>query len=114
MSLTLRILLIIGSLSALIICFRKFDQSKLKVDDSIGWIVGCFIILLMSIFSDAVMWLSTKLGFMAPSNFVFFVFIVFLLVQVFNYTIKLSQLSEKLKNIDHYLALKENKEEKKK
>lgn len=114
MSITLRILLVVGSIFSLIMCFKKFEQSKLKINDSIGWIVGCILLILMSIFSDAVVWISNKLGFMAPVNFVFFVFIVFLLVQVFIDNLKISEMNEKLKNIDHYLALKEkeNREDK--
>ena len=110
MSYILRYLLIIGSISSLIICFKKIEQSKLKVNDSIGWIIGCMILILMSIFSNVVEWISSTLGFMAPVNFIFLVFIVFLLMQIFSYKIKISELNEKLKNIDHYLALKEEKE----
>lgn len=103
----LRILLIIGSVFSLFICFKKIEQSKLKVNDSIGWIIGCIILLFISLFSSTVEWISSKLGFIAPVNFVFFSFIVFLLVQIFSYKIKISELNEKLKDIDHYLALKE-------
>ena len=110
MSYTLRILLIIGSIVSLVLCFKKIEQTKLKVNDSVGWIIGSIILILMSIFSNVVEWLSVKLGFIAPVNFVFLVFIVFLLIQLFSYKIKISELNEKLKNIDHYLALKENKE----
>lgn len=112
MSITLRILLVVGSIFSLIMCFKKFEQSKLKINDSIGWIVGCILLILMSIFSNAVVWISNKLGFMAPVNFVFFVFIVFLLVQIFSFNIKVSELNEKLKNLDHYIALKDYKDKK--
>lgn len=113
MSYILRYLLIIGSVLSLIICFKKIEQSKLKVSDSIGWIIGCIILIFMSIFSNVVEWISAKIGFMAPVNFIFFAFIVFLLIQLFSYKIKISELNEKLKNIDHYIALKEQKERKK-
>lgn len=110
MSITLRIILIVGSVFALIMCFRKCAQAKLKINESIGWIVGCLILILMSIFSNAVMWISEKLGFIAPVNFVFFVFIIFLLIQVFNLHMKNSELNEKLKNTNHYIALREKEE----
>ena len=77
MSVTLRIILIIGSIASLILCFRKVEQSKLKINDSIGWIVGSVLLIFMSFFSDAVEWMSSKLGFMAPVNFVFFVCIYY-------------------------------------
>ena len=76
--------------------------------------VGSFVLILMSIFSNAVGWLSNKLGFMAPVNFVFFMIMVFLLIQVFVDNIRLSELNEKIKNLNHYIALKENRDENKK
>lgn len=114
MSYILRLLLITCSVFALILCFKKIEQSKLKISDSIGWIIGCIILILMSVFSNIVIWLSSKLGFMAPVNFIFFTFIVFLIMQVFSYKIKISELNEKLKDIDHYIALKENQKEQEK
>ena len=59
--------------------------------------------------------LFNKLGFMAPVNFVFLVIIGFLLIQTFIDNIKISTLNEKIKDLNHYIALKEydkNKEEK--
>lgn len=112
MNITIRILLILGSVLSLVICFRKIEQAKLKTNESIGWIVGSIILILMSIFSNVVEWISTKLGFMAPVNCVFLVFIMFLLIKIFSCNMKISQLNEKLKNIDHYLALKDKEEEK--
>ncbi len=113
MSYILRYLLIIGSIFSLVLCFNKIEQSKLKVSDSIGWVIGCILLILMSLFSNAVEWISNKMGFIAPVNFIFFSFIVFLLMQVFSYKIKIAELNEKLKDIDHYIALKEHKEKSK-
>ena len=114
MSITLRVILLIGSVISFILCVRRIKQAKLKVENSIIWMVGSFVLILMSIFSNAVGWLSNKLGFMAPVNFVFFMIIVFLLIQVFVDNIRLSELNEKIKNLNHYIALKENRDENKK
>lgn len=111
MSITLRVILLIGSVLSFILCVRRIKQAKLKVENSIIWMVGSFVLILMSIFSNAVGWLSNKLGFMAPVNFVFFMIMVFLLIQVFIDNIRLSELNEKIKNLNHYIALKENRED---
>lgn len=115
MSLTLRIVLIICSVLTFIFAIMKIRQSKLKIEDSIIWIIGSGLLIIMSIFSEAVEWISIKLGFMSPVNFVFIITIFFLLVIAFNYSIKMSMLNEKIKNLNHYIALKEyekkNKEE---
>ena len=72
--------------------------------------LSSIILILMSIFSNAVAWLSQKLGFLAPVNFVFLVMIAFLLIQVFIDNIHITELNEKIKDLDHYIALKEHKD----
>lgn len=114
MTTTLRLLLIIASIISLVLCIKKMKQARLKVTHSITWIIGSILLILMSIFSNGVAWVSVKLGFMAPVNFVFFIIIVFLLIQVFIDDIRLSVLNEKIKNINHYIALKEKEGEEEK
>ena len=108
MSVTLRVILIIGSFMSFLLCVMKIKQSKLKVENSVTWMVGSIILILMSIFSDVVGWLSGLLGFVSPVNFVFFVMIVFLLVEAFTHNMTVSLLNEKIKNLNHYIALKEH------
>ena len=110
MSITLRIILIVCSFISFFLCIKKIKQSKLKVANSVTWMLGSIILILMSIFSNAVAWLSQKLGFLAPVNFVFLVMIAFLLIQVFIDNIHITELNEKIKDLDHYIALKEHKD----
>ena len=110
MTITLRVILIIGSLIAFFLCVKRIKQAKLKVSNSVMWMVGCLILILMSIFSNVVEWISVKLGFIAPVNFVFLTMIGFLLIQMFIYNIRISELNEKIKDLTHYIALKENEE----
>ncbi len=110
MTITLRVILIIGSLIAFFLCVKRIKQAKLKVSNSVMWMVGCLILILMSIFSNVVEWISVKLGFIAPVNFVFLTMIGFLLIQMFIYNIRISELNEKIKDLNHYIALKENEE----
>lgn len=115
MSITLRIILIVASLISCFLCIKRIKQSKLKVENSIVWMIGSIVLILMSIFSNVVEWLSSKLGFMAPVNFVFLTVIGFLLIQTFINNIKISILNEKIKDLNHYIALEnyENKMEEK-
>mgnify|MGYP004530097613 FL=1 len=110
MSITLRIVLIISSILAFILCVRKIKKSELKIENSIIWLLGSLLLILMSIFSNAVTWISSVLGFEAPVNFVWMCAIGFLLIEIFLDNIRISNLNEKVKNLDHYIALKENKE----
>lgn len=107
MTITLRVILIISSLIAFGLCVTRIKQAKLKVENSVIWMLGSILLILMSIFSHVVEWIANKLGFMAPVNFVFFVMIGFLLIQLFVDNIRISTLNEKIKDLSHYIALKE-------
>lgn len=113
MSIVLRIILIISSFLAFLLCVRKIKQSKLKVENSITWMIGSIILIFMSIFSDVITWAAEKLGFISPVNFVFLIMIAFLLIQSFIDSIHISELNGKIKKLDHYIALKEYEEKKK-
>ncbi len=109
MTLTLRIILIVVSVLTFLLCIRRVKQAKLQIIDSVIWIIGSFVLILMSVFSNAVEWISVKLGFLAPVNFVFFTIIGFLLIETFITNIRISVLNEKIKNLNHYISLKEYK-----
>lgn len=113
MTITLRIILIICSIVSFLLCIMKIKQAKLKVENSVIWMIGSVILILMSAFSNTVEWIATQLGFMAPVNFVFLVMIGFLLIQLFIDNIRISNLNEKIKDLNHYIALKEYDEKNK-
>lgn len=114
MSLALRIILIIGSALAFVVCITKIKQAKLKIEHSLTWMFSSLLLVLMSIFNGAVTCISDKIGFVSPANFVFLIIIFFLLVQVFIFNLRISELNEKIKNLNHYIALKENSKKSKK
>ena len=91
-------------------CITKIKKSQLKIENSVTWMLGCIILILMSIFPNVVVWISEKLGFVAPVNFIFLVMIAFLLMQIFIDNIHITSLNEKIKDLDHYIALKEKEE----
>ena len=112
MSVTLRVILIISSFIAFYLCITKIKKSQLKIENSVTWMLGCIILILMSIFSNVVEWISNLLGFVSPVNFVFLIMIAFLLIQVFIDNLHITLLNEKIKDLDHYIALKEHNDKK--
>lgn len=112
MSTTLRLLLIIASVLSFVLCIKKVQKAKLKMSDSVVWMIGSIILIIMSIFPRGIEWISERIGFIAPVNFVFFMIIVFLLIEVYYLDLQLSGQNEKIKNLNHYIAIKENKENK--
>lgn len=114
MSTILRSILIIGSIISFLLCVKKIKQSKLKVENSVIWMLGSILLILMSIFSNFIGWLSSVLGFVSPVNFVFLIMIAFLLIQSFIDNMNITALNEKIKDLNHYIALKEHEEQIKK
>ncbi len=110
MSITLRVILIICSILSFVLCIRRIKQAKLKVTNSVVWMAGSLVLILMSIFSGGVEWIAEKLGFVAPVNFVFLIIMTFLLIEVFGNNVTITALNEKIKDLDHYIALKELEE----
>ena len=49
---------------------------------------------------------------MAPVNFVFLIMIAFLLMQSFIDNIHITELNEKIKDLDHYIALENYRKQK--
>ncbi len=76
MSVTLRVILIVCSFISFFLCIKKIKQSKLKVANSVTWMLGSIILILMSIFSNAVEWLS-KIRICSTSKFCILVMIAF-------------------------------------
>lgn len=106
MGITLRVLLIISSICVFLFAIKKIKQSKLKVEDSIIWIIGAILLILASIFVNAVSWISSKLGFISPSNCVFAIIILFLLIVNFGYSLKFSILNRKNQKFKSLYSIK--------
>lgn len=111
MTLTLQIVLILASILTFIMVIRRIRKSQMNIADSIIWIIGSLFLILISFFSEIMDYLAVKLGFYSTVNFVFILFIFILLVIVFNLSAKVSVLNEKVKNLNHAIALKEKERE---
>lgn len=113
MSLILRVLLIVVSIITFILVIRRVRNSKMKTEDAVIWIIGSLVLIFMCVFLNVMTWIANRLGFVSPANFVFLVVCFFLLLTVFNQSIKISTMDEKIKELNHHIALKEEEKNKK-
>lgn len=107
MTITLRVLLVIISILNFIFIIHKIRKSQLEIVDSVIWVLLSILFVFMSVFSSFLGKISRFFGFDSPSNFVFTMILFFLLIIVFAQTVKISILNEKIKNLNHYIALHE-------
>ncbi|MBM6879743.1 DUF2304 domain-containing protein [[Clostridium] spiroforme] len=111
MTLTLQILLIIISFITFLFVIMKIRKSQLNISDAVIWILMSLLLIIMSLFLPFIEKIAHVLGFISTSNFVFSMILFFLLIIVFSQTVKISLLNEKIKNLNHYIALKEKNSE---
>jgi len=107
MSPVLRVVLILGSLLALWIVVKRVRKSKIRVADSVYWVLCAVLMLLFAIFPQIAFFFSGLLGFLSPSNFVFCMIIALMLIKLFNLSCDVSRLTDKTEQLAQELALHE-------
>ena len=106
MSVTLRVLLLIGSVLTAFVIVRRIGKAKVKQEDSLFWLVFSLILALLGIFPNISYRMSTLLGFVSPSNFVFLLVIALLLEKLLTVSIQVSVLENKVEVMAAELALR--------
>ena len=109
MTITLQIILIVVSIITFLFVINKIRKSQLNIEDAVVWILLSLLLIMMSLCLPFIDQIAHMMGFMSTSNFVFTMMLFFLIVIVFGLTVKVSLLNEKVKNLNHYIALKEKK-----
>lgn len=105
MSLTLRIVLIVGSVLAFLFILRKIRKCQLEISDSIFWFVFATALIVIAVFPQLVIYPAEWIGFDSPANFLFLAIIFIMLVKQFMMTLQLGLLKSKLKTLAQAEAL---------
>ncbi|WP_124065129.1 DUF2304 domain-containing protein [Clostridium sp. E02] len=117
MTVLLRCVLI--SVSILLTCYvlKRIRHSKMKIEDSIFWVMFSLLLVVFSIFPRVADFISRIVGTYSTANFIFAFMIFILLSKVFFQSIKISQLERRVTELIQMLALdkevEKGKEEKK-
>ena len=105
MSPILRVVLIVGAFFALSVVVKRVRKSKIRVADSVYWVLCAVLMLLFAIFPGIAFFFARLLGFLSPSNFVFCIIIMLMLVRLFNLSCDVSRLTDKTEQLAQELAL---------
>ena len=111
MTVELRIILVIVSFATAALMLRRIRRSKVRIEDSVFWIVLSAIILVMSIFPQIADACASALHIYLTTNFLFLFFIFVLLVKLFTMSVTVSQLETKLDRLVQEQALAEKERE---
>ena len=107
MTLVLRILLLIGALFAMGIVINSVRKSKIRISDSVYWVVSAGILILFALIPQLAYFFSGLFGFMSPANFVLMLVIVMILIRLFHQSCAISKLTYKVEQLSAELALRD-------
>ena len=107
MTLILRILLLIGALFAMGIVINSVRKSKIRISDSVYWVVSAGILILFALIPQLAYFFSGLFGFMSPANFVLLLVIVMILIRLFHQSCAISKLTYKVEQLSSELALRD-------
>lgn len=105
MTLTLRFVLVLVSLMTLLFVMRRVRSSKIRLEDSMVWILFSGILIVLSVFPGIFDFLAELAGVYSTANFVFLFFIFVLLILCFNLSMRASQADTKIKELTQLLAI---------
>ena len=105
MTLMLRVVLVLVSLMTLLFVMRKVRSSKIRLEDSMAWILFSGVLFVLSVFPGIFDFLAELAGVYSTVNFVFLFFIFVLLILCFSLNMKVSQMDTKIKELTQLLAI---------
>lgn len=105
MSIALRIALIIGAVALVALVIAGVRKSRMRIEDSLFWIILSLLILLLSIFPYVGYWVSELFSFQSPISFIMLLFIALLIAKCFSLARQVSQLENKVKELTQRVAV---------
>lgn len=110
LSISLRVLLLVCAVLVFVFVVYKLNKSQMQALDSLFWLLFSVSFVILGVFPQVAMWLSSFFGFMSASNFVFLYVIAVLMVRDFCNSVRLSKQEERLNSLVQALALSEKKD----
>lgn len=109
MSISLRVILFICSVFYLGIVARKIRRSSLRLGDGIVWILIAVFFILISLIPEIIYWFCDQVGIMSPANFVYLLIFMFLLLQLFYASLRISALEARVNRLAQEVALRDGR-----
>lgn len=107
---SLRIMLLVCALLVFAFVLRKLRRAQMQVLDSLFWLLFSVSFVILGIFPQVAIWLSSLFGFISASNFVFLYVIAVLVVRDFCNSLRLSRQEERLNSLVQAVALSKKNE----
>ncbi|KPJ61759.1 MAG: hypothetical protein AMJ42_01005 [Deltaproteobacteria bacterium DG_8] len=109
MPLRQKIFAIIISLSLLLFIVELVRRKKLREEYSWLWLLTGTIILILALWYDLLQWITHLIGARLPTSTLFFLGLVFLILIAIQFSIKVSELNNQVKNLTQENGLLKNR-----
>lgn len=105
MSIKLQIFIILACI--VVFCYVANLLKKKKIDFryALGWIALGLIILVLTLFPNALAWMSSQIGIASPVNMLFFFGLCLALCMIFSLSVSLSHANDRIKKLAQELAI---------
>lgn len=107
MSLTLRILLILGSVLTCVYVLFRIRKSKMKAEDSIFWLLFSLVLVLLGAFPGIMTWLANLVGVVSSVNLLYLIILFLLILKIFRQDQRIAKQQARITNICQRYALDE-------
>jgi hypothetical protein len=92
----IRIITIIGAVGVLLIVLELVRRRKLKEEYSVLWVVTALVVLVLAIWYDLLTSITSLVGAAAPASAIFFFGLLFFLVLMLHFSVRISTLERRL------------------
>jgi hypothetical protein len=107
MTLHQKIFAVFVSLAIFVIIITLVRNRRLRAEYSWLWLLTGFVVFVLVVWYDLLVKLTTLIGAVAPTTTLFIFSIIFLVFVSLHFAIKISQLSDQLKNLAQKISLLE-------
>ncbi len=103
------LMLILGSMFAFFVIVRYIRKSRVKIEDTLFWMLFSFLLIVLSFFPDLAINFSSMMGIASPVNLVYLIVIFILFVKLFSVSMSLSKTQVRTEEIAQQLAIEKKK-----
>jgi hypothetical protein len=103
----IRIITIIGAVGVLLIVVDLVRRRKLKEEYSVLWVVTALVVLVLAIWYDLLTSITRLVGATAPASTIFFFGLLFFLVLMLHFSVRISKLERRLTELIQDVGINE-------
>jgi len=100
-----RVLAIAGSIALLLFVVELVRRRRLKEEYSVLWTLTALTLLVMAVVPDLLMTLTSAIGAVLASSTLFFIALIFVMVMLLHFSVRISHLERSLTSLVQELGL---------